>query len=178
MYSCQFLDPKIISIVQKSIWDLKIDKTTFQPSGCVHPLFKWDLCIYGSKFHTYLPLDLLFLNLMMTLVGSRPLDQWIRTFQRHLWTYFWVWYWRRNLIQLFQFASFILYFELNVRHITVTSITSQLIIKTNTILLCCVTCVVCSQLTRKWVFRNLTDDFFTIFHSWNFFKSHWKDIYE
>ena len=48
----------------------------------------------------------------------RPLNQWIRTFQRHLWTYFWVWNWRRNLIQLFHFASFIFYFEHNIRHVT------------------------------------------------------------
>ena len=92
-----------------------------------------------NGFWLWVPVDVLFLDITMTLLGFRPLNQWIWTFQRHLWTYFWVWNWRRNLIQLFQFAPFILSFELDVRHITVTI--DQLIIKTNTILLCHMCCV-------------------------------------
>ena len=37
-------------IVQKPIWDIKIDNITLQILRCVLPLFKWDLCSDGVVF--------------------------------------------------------------------------------------------------------------------------------
>ena len=64
----------------------------------------------------YIPtLDTSFFDVVISLVGSRPLNHWIKTLLRNLWTYFWSCYWKWNLIQLFVFASFILSFEQDVR---------------------------------------------------------------
>ena len=52
----------------------------------------------------------------MSLVGSRPLNQCIGSFQRHLWTYIWVWSWWQTFIRLFLFSWFILYFEADIRN--------------------------------------------------------------
>ena len=60
--------------------------------------------------------DTSFFDVNLTFSGSRPFYQWIRTFQRHLWPYFWVWSYSCKLIQLFLFASIILSLELDVFH--------------------------------------------------------------
>ena len=58
----------------------------------------------------------LFFDIIFFLVGARPLNWWIKTFQTCFWPYFWVWDCTCKLIQLFPFASFILYFETDGRH--------------------------------------------------------------
>ena len=70
-------------------------------------------------------LGTLFFDVIVFFLAARLLNQWVWTFQRYLWPYFWVWICSCKLIQLFRFASFILYFEPNVSHITRGSISCQ-----------------------------------------------------
>ena len=70
--------------------------------------------------YTY-TLDVIFYDITMTFSLLKPLNWWIETFQRDLWTYICVWCWWQSFIELFRFASFILYLEPDVGHSNYTS---------------------------------------------------------
>ena len=102
-----------MSVQNKTFWDFFETSGSQGKESIVCSRLR-DQNIYGCK------LDTSFFDVNISLVGSRPLDQWFKTFQRHLWTYFCSWYSKWILIQLFRFASFILYFEVNVSHVTLS----------------------------------------------------------